>query len=216
MVAIIVRVNILLQLLGGYFLVRGALASKGTFNWNNREIAPLQQLALIEGRELPYTDFDPPIGYRGDGAPFISVAVIDNPKWISMALNSFISLAKYHNLKSITIMTVGNEDLKKVFQRLGLYAYNAAPTIATFPPDFQLDKHLPYWSWGEIIFMRFNVWFEAFRRGIGYCSLDMDVTYSQDVLYGAFEGDYFDVTMQGEQVPPMPPFAKDDNCKYTY
>ena len=173
------------------------------YNWNQRQLAPISALALIKGREYPYKNFDPPLFIREDGAPFISVAVIDNPVWITMAVNNLVSTARYQNLSGITIMTVGtySNKIASVFKRLGLYTYNANPTIDTFPPDFKPDKHLPHWSWGEIIFMKINLWFEAFRRGIGFCSLDLDVSYNTDVFGTKFERGYPDIIMQGELIP---------------
>ena len=99
---------------------------------------------------------------RGDGALFLSVTLVDSEAWIGMALNSFISYAKLNNVSGLTIMTMNDERLGSVFRRLGLFTYDAKATIATFPEDFRLEKPLPSWSWGAIIFLRFNAWFEAF------------------------------------------------------
>lgn len=173
--------------------------------WNNRTVLPIGELAIVHGQQFPHIDFDPPLNVRKDGSLFLSVTVVDNDAWINIALNSFVSLAKYHNISGLTIMTMNDARLGSVFKRLGLFTYDAKATIAQFPPDFRLEKALPTWSWGAIIFLRFNAWFEAFRRGIGFCSIDTDVTYNQDVLYMKNNNhDFADISTQGRLEKKVP------------
>ena len=96
---------------------------------------------------------------------------------------------------------MNNPEIANIFRRLGFYAYDAGDLVTTFPPDFQPAKILS-WSWNEIIFLRFNLWMEAFKRNIGFCSLDLDVTYNQNVFFGPEkDGTYSDISMQGMQLP---------------
>ena len=181
-------------------------------DWNTRKVEQVEKLSLLPGQEFTYRNFDPPLHLREDGAPFMAVAVVDSASWVALALNSFVSIAKYHSINGITVMTEDDGQLEKIFKRLGIYAYNANSTIKTFPPDFGVDKRLPNWSWGEIIFMRFNLWFEAFRRKVGFCSLDLDVTYSQNVLFPKVNGKYVDIAMQGHVIN-KDPAQKNSHCK---
>ena len=172
-----------------------------TRDWNEREI--ITNLSLVEGKVFPFENFNPFIARREDGSDFVSVALVDHPGWIGMALNSFFSLIKFQSRHSITILTVNNPEIANIFRRLGFYAYDAGDLVTTFPPDFQPAKILS-WSWNEIIFLRFNLWMEAFKRNIGFCSLDLDVTYNQNVFFGPEkekDGTYSDISIQGMQLP---------------
>jgi hypothetical protein len=200
---------------GVLLLIFSLSSARYARDWNLRSasIIPKEELSLLPNREFPYNNFDPPLFLREDDAPFMAVAVLDSYHWISLALNSLVSLAKFHSINGVTVMTEGNEELEKIFRRLGIYAYNANDTISTFPEDFSIHNRLPNWSWGEIIFMRYNLWFEAFRRRVGFCSLDLDVTYNQDVLFSKNGGESFsDVTMQGN-VLPADRYHKHKTCK---
>ena len=199
-------------------------------DWGARKVNAISELAMIPDTEFTHANFDPPIHVRGDGAAFLSIAIVDSDAWINLALNSFVSLARFQSINGVTVVTLDdNGQIEMVFKKLGIYAYNANPTIAKFPEDFRKDKALPNWSWGAVIFLRFNLWIEAFRRGVGMCNLDVDVTYNRDFLFGANSrheshvvhdadiaagndvAEYLDIVMQGRQVP-MKPLMKTNEC----
>lgn len=184
------------------------------YTWKNRTILPINELAIINGQEFPNIDFAPPLMVRKDGSLFLTVTVVDNDAWINIALNSFVSLAKLHNVSGLTIMTMNDRRLATIFRKLGLYAYDATSTISTFPADFNPEQSVASWSWGAIIFLRFNAWIEAFRRGIGFCSIDTDVTYNREVLFVRHrDQQYADITTQGH-IKKVNPKSK-NKCKLT-
>jgi hypothetical protein len=186
--------------------------------WNTRQLSPVSQLALVPGNEFPFLEFNPPLLRRGDGATFVSVALVEHPEWIGLALNSLVSLSRFANVRGVTVMTVGDPNLADIFNRVGLYTYNANTIVGTFPADFLPDKHIPNWSWGEIIFLRFNLWIESFRRGIGFCSLDLDVTYNKNVIFPTINGKFADISMQGKPwnpaVVPKSYSAREENYQF--
>lgn len=170
-----------------------------THVWNNRSISPIGELALLKNQEFAHISFDPPLEIRQDGSLFLSVALVDSESWINLALNSFVSLASHHNISGLTVMTMNDKRLASVFTRLGLYAYDASSTIEGFPEVFRLKNPLTSWSWGAVIFLRFNAWFEAFRRGIGFCFIDTDVTYNRELFFVRDRnGKFVDISTQGE------------------
>jgi hypothetical protein len=177
--------------------------------WNSHAVQSISKFSMVpDGVEYKLKKFNPPIFERGDGAPFLTVALVDDADWISLALNSFITLKKYQDPKTITIVTVDDMELTSIFRRLGFYVYDAGPVVKTYPKPFRGNIALPFWSWGEIIFTRFNMWVEAFRREIGFCSLDLDVTYAHNALYGKINGTYADISMQGNPFAPDPVLGK--------
>jgi hypothetical protein len=181
-----------------YIVQVQAMTKEVVYEWNNRNLLPISKLSLEKNKEYPNILFNPPLAVRGDGKRFLLVSVVDGEEWINIAINSLASLARYTNVSAVTVMTTNNHKVGEIFRRLGLYVYDAKDTIATFPPDFRLEHPLPSWSWGSIIFLRFNTWFEAFRRGVGFCSLDTDVTYNKIVLFAKNRDNSFsDISIQG-------------------
>lgn len=178
---------------------KNSIAAPVMHVWNDREVLPIRELALIHKHEYTHRNFDPPLNVRDDGALFLSVAMVDSEAWINLALNSFVTFAKYQNISGLTIMTTGDDRLGAVFRKLGLFTYDAKATVASYPPEFRLEHPLPSWSWGAIIFLRYNAWFEAFRRGIGFCLVDTDVTFNKDVFFARDKnGHYVDIAIQGD------------------
>lgn len=183
-------------------------------DWNSREVLPIKDLAVIHGHEFPHNNFDPPLIVRDDGAQFLSVAMVDSEAWINLALNSFVTFAKHQNISGLTIMTTGADDrLASIFRRLGLFTYDARATVASYPPEFRLEHPLPSWSWGSIIFLRYNAWFEAFRRGIGFCLVDTDVTFNKDVFFARDKNGHFaDISIQGDLAAITPKAGHKCKC----
>lgn len=182
-------------------------------DWNQRSVESITKFSMVpDGVAYTIPDFNPLLFKRDDGAPFLSVALVDNPDWINLALNCFLSMKQFLDLKSVTILTVNNPEIKAIFERLGFYVYDVGELSKTFPPEFHADVPLPNWSWGEIIFTRFNMWVEAFRRHVGFCSLDLDVAFTQNVLFAKIDGVYADISMQGLPLPPSLP----DGCKFPF
>ena len=170
-------------------------------SWNSDKPLPISELSVIKNKEFTFHSLAMPVSKRGDGSPFVTVVIIDSPLWIGLALNMLVSIARFLDLKTITVMTAGREPIDIIFKRLGLYTYNANSTIDKFPPDFRSSKHVSSWSWGEIIFLRYNLMIEAFRRRLGICMLDVDVTINDNIFGKSVGGKFFDIVVQGDRFP---------------
>lgn len=168
--------------------------------WNSDHLFPISQLSLIKDKEFAFDSLEMPIARRTDGSLFVFAVLIDNPLWIGLALNSLVSISKFVDLRAITVMTIGSEPIDTIFKRLGLYTYNASSSTDKFPQDFRPAKQLT-WSWGEIIFLRYNLMIEAFRRKLGLCVFDLDTTFNDDIFGKNEDGKFFDIVTQGDRLP---------------
>lgn len=168
--------------------------------WNSDKPLPISELSVFKKKEFAFNSLAMPVAKRGDGSPFVTVVLVDSPIWIGLALNMLVSMAKFVDLKYFTVMTAGREPVDIIFKRLGLYTYNANSTIAKFPPEFRSSENVSNWSWGEVIFLRYNLMIEAYRRKLGICMVDLDITVKNDVFWKSVDGKFFDIVVQGEQL----------------
>jgi hypothetical protein len=168
-------------------------------NWNDRPVKPIEELCTYKKvdcqDEFVIHGFNPHLRVRGDGSAFLIVAVVEDTSWLLLTLNMLVSRAKFHDLKGVTI-TTEDSTVENVFRRLGFYVYRTEESTKQFPASFNRKINTTEWSWGSLLFMKHNMWIEAFRRGVGFCSLDCDTTFVQDVLFDPG----VDITMEGLQV----------------
>lgn len=148
-----------------------------------------------------YPDFNPSFHVNDDGKPFLITSNLDNWEFLSLSLNSLLSLKRV-GVTNVTTFS-HKKDLAKLLTQLGYYVYDDSDERNIGGANPLLTSHpLPHWSWGDLLLRRVRIMIAAIQRGINYCLVDLDVVYATNALFastsdilaqGLIKGDYGNV-----------------------